>query len=110
MASCEVVVWEELGQQQVHIGALMACLRVMRVPDLGSTGGIGCHLRGEVLDVDVVRGCTFRIVRDTLAFAITDEIVGSVLDLRRSPTLGLETVIAHAKHLASEGLSHDGLP
>ena len=82
VASCKVVVWEELGQEQVHIWALMACLRIMRVPDLGSTGGIGCHLRGEVLYVDVVCGCTFRIVRDTLAFAIADEIVCSVLDLR----------------------------
>ena len=109
VASCEVVVREELGKQQVHIGALMACLRIMRVPDLGSTAGIGCHLRGEVLDVDVVCGCTFCIVGDTLAFAITNEIVGSMLDLRRCPTLGFETVIAHAKHLASEGLSHDGL-
>ena len=82
MASCEVVVWEELGQEQVHIGALVACLRIMRVPDLGSTSGIGRHLRREVLYVDVIGACAFRIVRDTLAFAITDEIVGSVLDLR----------------------------
>ena len=54
----------------------------MRVPDLGSSGGIGSHLRREVLYVDVICGCTFRIMRDTLAFAISDEIVGSVLDLR----------------------------
>ena len=57
MASREVVVWEELGQQQVHIGALVACLRIMWVPGLGSTGGIGRHLRREVLYVDVVCGC-----------------------------------------------------
>ena len=82
MASREVVVWEELGQEQVHIGALVACLRIMWVPDLGSTGSIGRHLRREVLYVDVICGCTFCIVRDTLAFAIADQIVRSVLDLR----------------------------
>ena len=79
----------------------------VRVSDLGATGGIGRHLRCEVLYVDIVSG--FRVMGHTLALAISDKIVGSVLDLGRGATLGLKAIIAHVKHLSCEGLSHDGL-
>lgn len=50
---------------------------------------------------------------NTLAFVVSDQVVGSVRDLGTYPTLRLEAIVAHAKHLTSEGLSHDrlaGLP
>ena len=107
-----VVVREELRQQQVHVGSALrrAWLPSSCVPRLLRIAGRIGHL-GEILDVYAATAL-LRVVLDARALLV-DQIVDAVVPRRAVrdvlTSLSLKAVVSHAEHLASEGVSHDGL-
>ena len=111
-----VVVGEELGQQEVHVGSSAAILAVRAAGVTASRLRVVCrvgHL-GEVLNVYRVVRCLLRAVKlDATAF-LTDEVIDAVMVSRCvlavvMASLRFQAVVSHAEHLTREGVRHDRL-
>ena len=113
MPRCVVVVWEELGQQKVHVGPT-GTLTVWDSAVNASRLRIVCIHLCEVLNVDWIVVCLWAAIELDAPTLLTNEVVNSVWMSLWTMAVGMasssfQTIISHAKHFASKSVSHDRL-
>ena len=101
-----VVVGEELGEEQVHVGALLAA---PAVPSLVLPILIRLLLAASIIVVIAAQVETVQILCMTRAQLNRAALLSNHVIASGCVLVGFQALVSHGEHLTSEGLSHDGL-
>ena len=98
-----IVIREELGQQKIHIGALLRRPIIwLQLSVLIWLGLWGVRIRVVVAQIEAVQVLSVAVLDAATLLAYHVVVDSRVL-------VGLQALVAHREHLSGEGLGHDRL-